>query len=74
MNTEQIYIVHADNAEQRNLLRSVFKLHKIRFEVADATEQPYNREFVDTVLRAEESIREGRGRKVSSEQFDALWK
>ncbi len=71
MNTEQIYIVHADNAEQRNLLRSVFKL---RFEVADATEQPYNREFVDTVLRAEESIREGRGRKVSSEQFDALWK
>jgi hypothetical protein len=74
MNAEQIYIVHAANAEQRNFLRSVFKLHKIRFEVAGESDSPYDKEFTDTVLRAEESIRQGRGTKVSSEQFDALWK
>lgn len=74
MNAEQIYIVHATSTEQRNFLKSVFKLHKIRFEVLGDNDRPYDKEFTDMVLQAEESIRQGRGTKVSSEQFDALWK
>lgn len=72
MGAEQIYIVHAGSKEQRNFLRSVFKLHKIKFEVAE--ESTYDKGFTEMVLQAEENIQAGKGTKISSEEFDTLWK
>ena len=43
-----------------------------KFEVAK--EAPYDRDFVNMVLQAEESIKQGKGKKVTSEEFDDLWK
>jgi hypothetical protein len=66
------FIVHAVSTEQEDTLKAFFNALKIRFEVAE--ESSYNAEFVDMILQAEDSIRSGKGKKVSSEEFDNLWK
>jgi len=66
------FIVHTVNAEQENVLKTLFKALKIKFE--ESKETPYNKDFTEMVLQAEESIKRGKGKKVSSEEFDNLWK
>ena len=66
------FIVQAVDAEQEDVLKAFFNALKIKFEVTE--EKPYNREFVNMVLQAEDGIKKGRGKKVSSEEFDNLWK
>jgi len=72
MNIAPTFIVHPINVEQENVLKTLFNALKIRFEVSN--ESPYNKEFVNMVLQAEEDIKQGKGKKVSSEEFDNLWK
>ena len=72
MNAEHTLIVHPLDINQENVLRSFFETFKIRFEVTK--EKPYNQDFVDMVLQAESSIKQGKGKKISSEEFDKLWK
>jgi hypothetical protein len=71
MNIEHSFIVHPINVEQENVLKAFFKALKIEFEVK---ESPYNKDFVNMVLGAEDGIKKGKGTKVSSEEFDNLWK
>ena len=66
------FIVHTTDIEQENVLEAFFNALKIKFEVTG--ERPYNRNFVDMVLQAEDGIKRGKGKKVSSEEFDDLWK
>ena len=70
--SERTFIVQAVDAEQEDVLTAFFNALKIKFEVTG--ERPYNKEFVDMVLQAEDSIKKGKGKKVSSEEFDNLWK
>ena len=65
-------IVHAIDAEQEDILKAFFNALKIKFEVAEG--KSYNKNFVEMVLQAEDGIRKGKGKKVSSEEFDNLWK
>ena len=66
------FIVHTADTEQENVLKAFFNALKIKFEIAG--ERPYNKDFVGMVLQAEDSIKRGKGKKVSSEEFDNLWK
>jgi len=66
------FIVHTTDIEQENVLEAFFNALKIKFEVTG--EKPYNRNFVDMVLQAEDGIKRGKGKQVSSEEFDDLWK
>ena len=66
------FIVHTTDIEQENVLEAFFNALKIKFEVTG--ERPYNKNFVDMVLQAEDGIKRGKGKKVSSEEFDDLWK
>jgi hypothetical protein len=72
MNAEHTLIAYPINIEQQNVLRAFLKALKIKFEVPQ--ESPYNKDFVNMVLRADDNIKEGKGTKVSSEEFDNLWK
>jgi hypothetical protein len=65
------FIVQAVDAEQEDVLKAFFNALKIKFEVTG--EKPYNKEFVDMVLQADYGIQKGKGRRVSSEEFDNLW-
>ncbi len=67
-----LFIVHPANIEQENALKTFFKAFRITFETA-AT-KAYNQDFVNMVLEAEKEVKSGKGKKVTSEEFDALWK
>ena len=66
------FIVYPVNMEQENALKAFFRALKIKFEVTKKSD--YDKDFVDMVLQAEESIKNGKGKKVSSKEFDDLWK
>jgi len=66
------FIVQAVDAEQEDVLKAFFNALKIKFEVTG--EKPYNKEFVDMILQAEHGINKGKGKRISSEEFDNLWK
>jgi hypothetical protein len=68
----QTFIVHPVDAEQADVLKALLSALKIKFEVS--VEKPYNTDFVNMVLEAEDGIMKGKGKKVSSEEFDLLWK
>jgi len=72
MNIAPTLIVHPVDPEQVNVIKAFFKALKIQFEVTK--ESPYNKEFVDMVLQAEDNIKQGKGKKVTSKEFDNLWK
>ena len=72
MNIASTLIVHPTDIEQENVIKAFFKALKIQFEVTK--DSAYNKNFVNMVLQAETSIKQGKGRKVSSEEFDNLWK
>jgi hypothetical protein len=69
---EHTFIVHPENAEQENVLKAFFKALKIKFEVAN--ESDYNSDFVNMILDADKQIKDGKGKKVSSQEFDLLCK
>jgi hypothetical protein len=69
---DQTFVVHATDAAQVDVLKAFFNALKIKFEVTE--ERPYNRDFVDMVLQAEDGIKKGKGKRISSEEFDNLWK
>ena len=73
MQTDNMLIAHPANSEQFNALKAFLKALKIKFEVKKH-EEPYNAEFVNMVLDAENEIKTGKGLKVTSEELDNLWK
>ena len=66
------FIVHTVDAAQEDVIKAFFNALKIRFEVSE--ERPYDKDFVGMVLQAEDDMNKGKGKKVSSEEFDNLWK
>jgi len=68
-------IVHPDSEEKWKALKAFLKALNIPFELPPASkEKPYNNEFVNMVLEAEKDIKKGKGTKMSSKDFDNLWK
>jgi len=72
MQTQDVFIAHPTTKDQINALKAVVKALKIEFEIAK--ENPYNPDFVKMVLDAEQEIKKGKGKKLSSKEFDNLWK
>jgi hypothetical protein len=73
MQTNNIFIAHPTTTDEIDALKAVVKALKIKFEIA-SKEKPYNEEFVNMVMEADAEIKSGKGRKLSSKQFDELWK
>ena len=73
MKTSGIIIAHPSSDDKFEALKAFMKALKIKFEIA-TTDKPYNPDFVDMVLDSEKEIKNGKGKKVSSKGFDALWK
>ena len=62
---------YTDDASQIEAVKAFMKALKIKFEISK--DQPYNPEFVNKILEAEQEIKQGKGLKVTSEGFDDLW-
>ncbi|WPR72201.1 hypothetical protein SLW70_03410 [Flavobacterium sp. NG2] len=54
------------------VLKSLAK--SLGFDIEEKIDKPYNPEFVKEILEAEQSIRDGKGIKMTMEELDDLWK
>lgn len=70
---ETSIIIHPDNKEQFNALRSLFKAMKVPFEETNE-KKPYNPEFVKKIKEGDNDRKAGKGRKVTLEELNSLWK
>jgi hypothetical protein len=71
MNTSDIIIAHP-NEEKLEALKAFLMALKIKFEIK--TSKPYNDDFVNTILQGDEDIKNGKGKKITLDQIDDLWK
>lgn len=66
-------ILHPNNEEELVLYEQMAKVLKTPIErIKDRA--PYNPEFVEKIKRGEEDRKAGKGRKVTIEELDGLWK
>jgi hypothetical protein len=69
-----IFIIRPETSEQRSIIKALMKAMKIKFEVSKEEKSPYNNNFVEKITRSQQNFKEGKGRVVSSEELDNLWK
>ncbi|HBH23194.1 MAG TPA: hypothetical protein DDY13_07195 [Cytophagales bacterium] len=65
-------IIHTENREQENALKAFAKALKIKFEVSN--ESPYDPEFVKKIDEGDKDRAQGKGRKVTLDELNGLWK
>jgi hypothetical protein len=63
----------ADNS-QIDAIKAFMKALKIKFEVSKEVEKPYNEAFVKKIKQGDEDLKNGKGRTVTLEELDSLWK
>ena len=69
-----IIIVHPASNDKLEVLKAFMQALNIKFEVRPLNKSPYNPEFVDMVLQGDKDLKQGKGKKISIEELDALWK
>jgi len=72
MKTQNILIAHPSNDNELNVIKAFFEALKIKFEVAK--DSPYDPEFVDKILQGDADFKAGKGRKVTMDELNKLWK
>jgi hypothetical protein len=72
MKTQNILIAHPSNDNELSVIKAFLEALKIKFEVAK--DSPYNPEFVDKILQGDEDFKAGKGRKVTLDELNKLWK
>lgn len=63
---------YTSNDTQIDELKAFLKALNIKFELDK--ESSYNEGFVSMVKEAEQDIKEGKGKNITSDEFDGLWK
>ncbi len=71
MPAHNIFIAHPVNTDQINALKAVVKALKIKFEVAKETKKPYNKDFVNMILKGDEDFKQGKFKTIKTKN---LWK
>lgn len=64
--------IHPETPEQETALKALAKALKLKFEVSK--EQPYDPDFVAKIKRAQEEIKEGKGKNMPIDELNELWK
>ncbi len=64
---------HTNDASQIEALKAFMKALKIKFELSKEP-SPYNREFVEKIQQGDKDLKSGKGRTVTLEELDSLWK
>lgn len=72
MRTNNIYIAQPTNSEQVTALEAFMKALKIKFEVRK--DSPYNPDIVEKILQGDSDFEAGKGRKVTLDELNELWK
>lgn len=65
--------IHPKNKEQKDALKSLFKAMNIPFEEG-MKGSPYNPEFVKKIKQGDKDRIAGKGRKITLDELNSLWK
>jgi len=65
--------IHPKNKKQYSVIETFLKELKVPFEKT-SKESPYNPEFVKKILQGDKDLKAGKGRKVSIDELNKLWK
>lgn len=65
--------VHTADASQIEAIKAFMKALKIKFEMTK-DRKPYDPEFINKIKQGDADLAAGKGRKVSLEELDNLWK
>lgn len=65
---------HTNDASQIEALKAFMKALKIKFELSKEEPSPYNPDFVKKIQQGDEDLKSGKGRTVTLEELDNLWK
>ena len=65
--------IHPKDEEQFSVVEAFLNALKVPFEKSNE-ESPYNPEFVKKILQGDKDIKEGKGRKITMEELNDLWK
>ncbi len=67
---------YTEDASQIEAIKAVIKAFKIKYKISKAKEieSPYNPEFVDKILQGDADFKAGKGRKVTMDELNKLWK
>ncbi len=71
MKTQDILIAHPQTIEEISALKAFMKALKIKFEIKDKT---YNQEFVEKIKKSREDYKNGKGKVMSMDELNSLWK
>ena len=66
-------IAYTDDTSQIEAIKAFMKALKIKFELS-SEKSPYNPEFVAKIKQGDEDLKNGKGRTVTLEELDSLWK
>jgi hypothetical protein len=64
---------YTHDASKVEALAAFMKALKIEFELSKE-ESPYNPEFVDKIQQGDQDLKNGKGRAVTVEELDGMWK
>lgn len=67
-------VLHPKNQEQLEAIKAVAKALKMKFETTMVDSSPYNPDFVDKIKKGDKDLKEGKGRPITLEEIDSLWK
>ena len=65
--------IHPKDKEQFSVVEAFLNALKVPFEKSKE-ESPYNPEFVKKILQGDKDIKEGKGRKITIDELNDLWK
>ena len=74
MKTKSIIIAHPQTTEQVNAIKAFMKALKIKFDISQAEDAPYNPEFVEKILQGKKEIEQGKGITLSMNELNELCK
>lgn len=72
MKTSDIIIAHPGSDDKFEALKAFMKALKIKFEITK--EKPYDPEFVAKIEKSREDYKNGKGRKITLDELNSLWK
>ncbi|MGC4129460.1 MAG: hypothetical protein QM564_07835 [Bergeyella sp.] len=64
---------YTEDSSQIEAIKAFMKALKIKFEFSKE-KSPYNTEFVQKIKQGDEDLKNGKGRAVTLEELDSLWK
>jgi len=68
------FTAYLEDPSQLEAIKTFMKSQKIRYEVSGNVESYYDINFINKIKQGDEDLDNGKGKKVTLEELDQLWK